>query len=112
MIGYDIFDYSTSPLNPVLKIIIVILFLATVVIYYDTRKKIGGDIRKSIDLLLLFFIFIALASIFRYFGHGTEFGFTSDYSLKWFQSPAYLFGSISFICAAYRLFNLFRREHE
>lgn len=112
MTAYDILDYSTSPFNPLLKFVIVVLFIATFALYYDTRKKIGGEIRKSIDLLLLFSIFMALASLFRYFGHGTEFGFNADYSLKWFQSLAYLFGSVCFILAAYRLFSLFRRNHD
>mgnify|MGYP001768309982 CR=1 FL=1 len=112
MIGFDIMDYTTSPFNPLLKVIIFILFAVTIVVYYDTRRSIGGEIQKTIDILLIFSIFMALGSFFRYFGHGTDFGFDSDYSLKWLQSIAYLCGAISFIFAALKLLNLFRRRHE
>lgn len=112
MTGGDLFDYATSPLNPGLKFIVFLLFVVVVIIYLDTRRKFGGQIRKFIDLLLLFSIFMAMGSLFRYFGHGTDFGFTTDYSLKWFQSLAYLSGSVCFIFAAHKLLNLFRRENE
>ncbi len=46
--------------------------------------------------------------LFRYFGHGTDFGFTPDYSLKWFQSLAYLSGAVSLIFAAKKMLTLFR----
>lgn len=112
MIEFDIVDYATSPLNPLLKIIIFILFAVTIAVYYDTRRSIGGEIQKTVDILLIFTVFMALGSLFRFFGHGTNFGFNSDYSLKWFQSIAYLCGAISFIFAALKLLNLFRRNHE
>jgi energy-coupling factor transporter transmembrane protein EcfT len=82
MIEFEFMDYSASPFNPRLKIVIFILFCVTAVVYYDARRTIGGEIRKIIDLLLIFSLFMALGSIFRYFGHGTDFGFNSDYSLK------------------------------
>jgi hypothetical protein len=55
---------------------------------------------------------MTLGSLFRYFGHGTNFGFSSDYSLKWFQSIAYLCGTICLIFASKILHALFRRDHE
>jgi len=51
MIDLEFMDYSTSPFNPLLKIVIFILFCVTVVVYYDARRTIGGEIRKIIDLL-------------------------------------------------------------
>jgi len=112
MTNFEMFDYATSPLNPLLKLVITLIFIIIFFIYYDTRKKFGGEIRRCIDLLLLFTLFMTLGSFFRIFGHGTEFGFNSDYSLKWLQSIAYLIGSASFILAAYKLHNLFRSTHE
>lgn len=112
MIEFDIMDYTTSPFNPLLKLIIFILFAVTVTVYYDARRSIGGQIQKTIDILLIFSLFMALGSFFRYFGDGTDFGFNPDYSLKWLQSIAYLCGAISFIFAALKLLNLFWRRHE
>ena len=99
MIEFEFMDYSASPFNPLLKIVIFILFCVTAVVYYDARRTIGGEIRKIIDLLLIFSLFMALGSFFRYFGHGTDFGFNSDYSLKWFHFIAYLFATLCFIYA-------------
>jgi len=61
-----------------------------------------------LDLLLLFSLFMAPGLLFRFFGHGTDFGFTPDYSLKWFQSLAYLSGAVSLIFAAKKMLTLFR----
>jgi hypothetical protein len=105
MIG--MLDYATSALNPALKFIIFLLFAAVVLIYFDTRQYFGGNVRSFIDLLFLFALFMALGAFFRIFGDGTEFGFTSDYSLKWLQSIAYLAAGVSFILAAKKLLSLF-----
>jgi len=103
----DLLDYATSPLDPALKILIVLLFAAAFLIYLDTRKFFGGNVRSFIDILCLFTLFMALGSLFRCFGDGTAFGFTGDYSLKWFQSIAYLAASVFYILAARRLLTLF-----
>jgi hypothetical protein len=50
---------------------------------------------------------MALGAFFRIFGDGLEFGFTGDYSLKWFQSIAYLLAGAFFIMAAWKLMTLF-----
>ena len=103
----DLFDYATSPLNPALKIIIFLIFAAVFLLYLDTRKHFGGSMRSFIDLLILFALFMALGAFFRIFGDGLEFGYTSDYSLKWFQSIAYLAAVIFYILAARKLLTLF-----
>lgn len=108
----NLLDYTTSPLNPALKFLVFLLFIVVVIIYLDTRRKIGGDIHRFIDYLFFFSLCMTLGSLFRYFGHGTDFGFSSDYSLKWFQSIAYLCGTICLIFAGKILYNLFRRDHE
>jgi hypothetical protein len=104
----EIFDYATSPLNPVLKIVVFFLFAVVAFVYWDIRKKFGGSLRSFIDKLLLFALFMAAGALLRYFGNGTEFGFTTDYSLKWFQTLMYCAGVICLILAAGDLSNLFR----
>jgi hypothetical protein len=103
----DLLDYATSPLNPALKIITFLLFFAVLLIYIDTRKLFGGNAKSFIDLLCLFALFMALGAILRWFGDGTDFGFTSDYSLKWFQSICYLAAGMFSILAARKLLILF-----
>jgi len=103
----DLLDYATSPLNPALKAIIFLIFVAVLVIYLDTRRYFGGTVRSFIDLLCLVAFFMALGSLLRCFGDGTDFGFTTDYSLKWFQSIAYLAAGVFFFLAAQKLLALF-----
>jgi hypothetical protein len=112
MIDSSWLDYGTSPLNPLAKIVIFLIYGIIVLIYYNARTLVGGTIQKIIDVLFIFSVFMALASFFRIFGHGAEFGFNADFSLKWFQSLAYLAGAISLVYAARILLGLFRREHE
>ena len=50
---------------------------------------------------------MTLGALLRYFGDGTDLGFTSDYSLKWFQSICYLIAGIFYILAAQKLLTLF-----
>lgn len=102
-----IFDYSTSPFNPGLKMIITVLFFVVAIIYYDARAKYGGEVQNFISLLFVFALLFAMASLFRYFGHGTDFGFTKDYSLKWLQSLALMLSSLVYILAGKKLLGLF-----
>jgi hypothetical protein len=108
----DLADYTTSPLNPALKLLVFFLFLVVAIIYVDTRKKFGGAVRSFIDLLLLFALCMATGSLLRYFGDGTGFGFTTAYSLRWFQSIMYIAGVSFLILAAKKLLTLFRRKKD
>jgi hypothetical protein len=103
----DFLDYATSPLNPALKIVIFLLFAAVFLVYLDARRNFGGNVKSFIDLLCLFALFMTVGGFVRYFGDGTDFGFTSDYSLKWFQSIFYLFAGVFYILAARKLLTLF-----
>jgi hypothetical protein len=101
-----IFDYDTSILNPVLKIIIALLFVAISFIYYDVRKKYGGNVKSFVTGLFYFAIFVFIASTFRYFGDGIDFGFTKDYSLKWLQSIGFLIASLIYLLAGKKMLTL------
>lgn len=103
----NLLDYATSPLDPALKLVIFLLFAAAFVIYLDTRRYFGGNVKSFIDFLVLFTLFMAIGAFLRYFGDGTAFGFTTDYSLKWFQSIAYLVAGVFYILAAHKLLTLF-----
>lgn len=103
----DLFDYATSPLTPELKLLGFLLFTAAFLVYLDTRRHYGGNVRSFIDLLSLFALFMMIGALLRYFGDGTDFGFTSDYSLKWFQSICYLIAGLFYILAAKKLLTLF-----
>lgn len=106
----DLLVYDQSILNPVLKIIIFIIFLATAAVYLDARRLFGGRVLKAINLLFLFAVFMAVGALIRYFGDGLSFGFTPDLSLKWFQSLAYVIAVSCLIFAAHLLLTLFWRK--
>lgn len=106
----NIFDYNTSILNPALKIIIALLFLIIAFIYYNVSNKYGGKVQLFVRGLFYFAIFIFVASLFRYFGDGIEFGFTKDYSLKWLQSIGFLIASIIYLLAGKKLLTLLHEE--
>jgi hypothetical protein len=99
----DLLNYDTSWLNPALKLVNLGLFIFAAYIYFRTRRYYAGDIAKIIGLLLGMSIAGATATLLRYFGHGVEFGFTSEFSLKWFQSLGYVAQSILFLIAARQL---------
>jgi hypothetical protein len=103
----DLIDYASSPLNPALKIIVFLLFAGAVLLYLDARGQFGGRVRSFVDLLCLIVLFMAIGALLRYFGDGTAFGFTAEYSLKWLQSTCYLFAGISSVLAAHRLLTIF-----
>ncbi|OPY38604.1 MAG: hypothetical protein A4E35_00595 [Methanoregula sp. PtaU1.Bin051] len=105
-------NYDTSPLNPALKIIIPLIFVAVVGIYLYVRRYYSLKIRNVLDILLLFAVFIVIAAGLRYFGDGTQFGFTKDYSLRWFQSLAYVAAAGFFVLAGYKLFHLYEGEEK
>jgi hypothetical protein len=103
----DLLDYATSPLNPGLKIVTFLIFTAVFLVYLDSRRYFGGNVKTFIDYLCLFALFMAIGAFLRYFGDGTDVGFTSDYSLKWFQSICYLVAGVFYILAAQKLLTLF-----
>ncbi|TAJ45397.1 hypothetical protein [Methanofollis fontis] len=108
----DMLDYETSPLNPLLKVIVPLIFLAVTGIYFAARRHYDGAIRSFIDMLMLFALFATISGVLRFLGHGTDFGFTKDYSLKWIQSLAYVFEAGFFILAGYKLLHLFGGDDE
>ncbi len=99
--------YETSPLNPALKIIIPLVFLAVLGIYVYVRRYYSERIRNVLDILLLFAVFAVIAGVLRYFGDGNQFGFTKEYSLKWFQTLAIVAEAGCFVLAGYKVLHLF-----
>ena len=95
------FEYGSSILNPALKLVITFGYAYVVYLYFRCNAEFGDSTTsKALKALLLMGIFGLLAAFFRYLGHGTEFGFTKEFSLKWFQSACYLVQAYYFITAA------------
>ncbi|MDD5144326.1 hypothetical protein [Methanoregula sp.] len=103
----DLLDYNTSPLVFILKVTAPLLFLGALAFYALTRKYYSGKIRLLLDTLILFSFFTFVAGWLRIYADGTEFGFTKEYSLRWFQSIGYIVSAGCFICAGYKLLHLF-----
>lgn len=106
----SLFNYDTSPLNPALKILIPVIFLVVFAIYFYIHRFYRGKLKVFLDFLFLFALLAVSAGVFRYFGDGTMFGFTKDYSLKWLQSLAMVAEAVFFVLAGYTLLNLFEEE--
>jgi len=95
------FDYNTSVMNPALKLIMAGGYVIIVYLYYRCLSEYrGSETGIALKFLLWMGVFGFLASLARIFGDGTDFGFTKEYSLKWFQSLFYVFQAIFFIYAA------------
>jgi hypothetical protein len=103
----SLLSYETSPLNPALKLIIPLIFFIALMFYFSTQKYYSERIRVFIDILIVFAFFAVLAGVFRFFGDGIEFGFTKDYSLKWFQSILMVAEAGCFLLAGYTMLRLF-----
>ena len=95
------FDYGTSFLNPTMKIVIAIGYAYVVYLYFRCNAEFGDSTTsKALKALLIMGIFGLLGASFRYIGHGTELGFTKEFSLKWLQSACYIIQAFYFIAAA------------
>lgn len=103
-------DYNTSILNPSLKIIIAFIYVGVVYMYYKASKEYEGALNHNLLVLLLWMsVFGFLGAFVRYFEHGTQFGFTKAYSLKWFQSIFYVLQSVLFVYAGYKLYKTLKK---
>ena len=99
------FNYDASFLNPALKIVIAMGYAYVVYLYFRCNAEFGDSTTsKALKALLMVGIFGLLGAAFRYLGHGTDFGFTKEFSLKWLQSACYIIQAFYFIAAA-RHFN-------
>jgi ABC-type maltose transport system permease subunit len=106
----DLLDYTTSPLVLILKVAAPLIFLVALVLYAASRRLFTGKIRLFLDTLILFAFFTVIAGWLRIYADGTEFGFTKEYSLRWFQSIAFIASAGCFIYAGYRLLHLCGEE--
>ena len=61
----DLLSYNTSPLNLVLKVVILCLFLGAAWLYYKSRKKYGGILHAISSLLLIGAIAGVVSAWFR-----------------------------------------------
>ncbi len=95
------FNYDTSIMNLGLKLIVVGCYAIIVYLYYRCLSEYkGSETGIALKFLLWMGIFGFLAALVRIFGDGTDFGFTKEYSLKWFQSLFYVFQAVFFIYSA------------
>ncbi len=93
-------NYDTSWLNPALKLVNVGLYLLVAYVYYRARDAFSGDLRKALAILFWMGVVATLTSVARYFGHGLQFGFTTEFSLKWFESLGNVIGVVLLLIAA------------
>jgi hypothetical protein len=97
----DLLNYDTSWLNPALKLVIVALFVFVALVYFRSRRDYAGDLHTALSVLFWTATLAAVAALLRYFGDGTDFGFTKQFSLKWFQSLGFLAQVILYVIAGW-----------
>ncbi|MCG7848341.1 MAG: hypothetical protein MIO93_04075 [ANME-2 cluster archaeon] len=98
------FNYDTSIFNPALKIDIALIYIFVILLYYKAYKAFEGALNKDLLKILLFVgVFGFLSALTSCFGHGTEFGFNDEFSLKWFESLFYIVQASLFIYGGYKL---------
>nr|WP_320160355.1 hypothetical protein [uncultured Methanoregula sp.] len=64
----EILSYTTSVLNPFLKLLILVLFIVAAWLFYRCRQRYGGILHQVSTLLLIGAVAGALASAFRFEG--------------------------------------------
>jgi hypothetical protein len=93
----ELFNYKTSLLNPGLKILISLIFLAGSLYFFSLRNKYQGEIGKVVSRLAIAGFFGFLASFFRY---GADIWFED---LKWLESIGYLCFALANVYAVWPL---------
>jgi hypothetical protein len=99
----DLWNYDTSWLNPALKFAIPSIYVVVAFLYYRARHRYSDNVNRALTLLFWMGTFAAAAALLRYFGDGTQFGFTKQFSLKWLQSLGYILQAILFVLAGIQL---------
>ena len=99
----ELLNYDTSWLNPALKFVIIGLYMLVAYIFFRSRRSFAGDIHWVLTMLFWMSTAAAVSALLRYFGTGTQFGFTSELSLKWIQSLGYVAQAVVFVIAVRKL---------
>lgn len=95
----ELFNYDTSWLNPAAKLVIAVIYVFVAFVYFRARRHYAGDLHRVLSILFWMGTAAAIAAILRHQGHGTQFGFTKEFSLKWFQSLGYVVQAILYVIA-------------
>ena len=101
----EILSYKTSFLNPLLKVIVIILFVLATWYFYQGRRLYGGKLRQIATLLCIGGLFGILTSAFRLAGDlNSEF--------KWGESVFLLLLAVITIMVTYMVWVHFREVKE
>lgn len=75
----EIFSYSSSVLNPLLKMVVPLLFALAAMYFFASRRRYGGMLQQIATLLLIGALVWVISSLFRLEGD-----FNAQY--KWGES--------------------------
>jgi hypothetical protein len=79
----EILNYGTSPLNPLLKQLVPLVFVVGTYYFYRGTRTYGGEVKNMTNLLFVAGVFGILATGFRYAGDKLV-------SWKWGESTFFL----------------------
>jgi cell division protein FtsW (lipid II flippase) len=79
---HDLFNYKVSVLNPLTKLMVLVIFLIGTYFFYNAREKYRGELGKVVRRLFMAGVIGSLAMFVR---------FTGDYInyWKWMESLGY-----------------------
>ncbi len=92
-------EYEESVLSVALRLMCSLAFIMATYLLMKGREKYEGSMKKMIQILVFASFFIFLGTLGR--DHGTNLGFNSDASLKWFQSIFFIIGGLFLIYSSY-----------
>lgn len=96
-------DYETSIFNPLLKMIVIVLYMYATVAYVRGRRFYGGSLEKVIGILITAGGLGALAAVFRLVGGNFP------HEVKWLESLGYIAQAGVFALAAHEFRNAIKR---
>jgi hypothetical protein len=101
----EILSYQSSILNPLLKIIIFLIFAIGTWYFYQAGKKYGGNLGKIARILMWGGIAGCIAALFRNLG---------DYYIqdKWIESAGGIFFALISLVVAYVVYTKFAEINE
>jgi uncharacterized membrane protein len=100
IVAIEILSYTHSILNPLLKLIIILLFAIGTWYYYRAWKKFGGNLKKIAWALMCGGIVGCITSTFRFLGD-----FLTEF--KWIESTGSLLFALFSVFVAYLVYTKF-----
>lgn len=99
---HDLFNYKVSILNPLTKLLVLMVFMVSTFFFYNAREKYRGELGKVVNRLFIAGIIGSLAMFIRFSGDYINYW-------KWAESLGYAALCIANIYAVWPLLAFTRK---